>query len=157
MNLPLIFGCISLTSVTTRLEKSLSACIYVLTFSFNTTLLSGQSLSTHLSTILSLIVKANKPRAKNIHLTTFTSLNELFERLHTSTAIDTRSKEALEKLLFDPSFEGLPEAMRMKRAEALVVIAKVTGCEWVSEKVKPEVEGGERSPVVRGVLAKVGK
>jgi proteasome component ECM29 len=75
-----------------------------------------------------------------------------------STSIaDAKVKEPLEKLLFDATFEGLPEAMRMKRAEALVVIGKVKGCEWVVEKVRSEVEGGERSAVVRGVLGKVGK
>jgi proteasome component ECM29 len=63
----------------------------------------------------------------------------------------------LEKLLFDVSFEGLPEAMRMKRAEALVDVAKVGGCGWIIDRAKPEVEGGERSPGVRSVLGKVGK
>jgi proteasome component ECM29 len=63
----------------------------------------------------------------------------------------------LGKLLFEPTYEGLPEAMRMKRAEALVVITKVESCKWVVERVRPEVEGGERSGVVRGVLARVGK
>jgi proteasome component ECM29 len=47
--------------------------------------------------------------------------------------------------------------MRQKRAEALVQIGKVKGCDWVAEKVKPEAEGGERSPVVRAILNKVGK
>lgn len=60
-------------------------------------------------------------------------------------------------MLFDPSFEGLPEAIRMKRAEALVAIGKVKGCDWVVEKVKPEVGGAERSAVVRAILAKVGR
>lgn len=71
--------------------------------------------------------------------------------------MDDKAKGALEKLMFDPSFEGLPEAMRSKRAEALVVIARVNGCSWVADKVKPEADGAERSPVVRGILAKVGK
>lgn len=44
----------------------------------------------------------------------------------------------------------------MKRAEALVVVAKTRGCEWVGEKVRGEIEG-ERSGGVRGVLGKVGK
>lgn len=70
---------------------------------------------------------------------------------------DPQAKGALEKSLFDPSFEGLPEAMRMKRADALVSVSKVTGCKWVSEKVKPEIEGMERSASVRTTLAKVGK
>lgn len=70
---------------------------------------------------------------------------------------DLKIKTALEKLLFDTSFEGLPEAMRMKRADALVAVGKSKDCGWVAEKVRPEVEGGERSAFVRGVLAKVGK
>ena len=47
--------------------------------------------------------------------------------------------------------------MRLKRAEALVVVARVGGCGWVGEMVRGEVEGGERSVVVRGVLGRVGK
>lgn len=73
---------------------------------------------------------------------------------------DAKAKESLENLLFDASFEGLPEAMRMKRAEAMVEIAKLGGVEkwtWLVEKVRPEAEGGERSVGVRGVLGKVGK
>ncbi|KAJ4344658.1 proteasome component M29 [Didymosphaeria variabile] len=138
-------------------EKTLAACISALTLSPNTTLLSTQALTAHLSTLLPLIVKANSTRAKDIHLKTFTSLQALFERLPSDITVNEEAKEALEKLLFDPSFEGLPEAMRVKRAEALIVVAKVGGCRWVADKVKPEVDGGERSAVVRGVLAKVGK
>ena len=59
--------------------------------------------------------------------------------------------------MFEPRFEGLPEAMRMKRAEALVAVGRVRGCEWILEKIKPEVDGGERSALVRNMLAKVGK
>lgn len=45
----------------------------------------------------------------------------------------------------------------MKRAEALVAVGKIKECAWVVEMVKPEVDGGERSAFVRGVLGKVGK
>lgn len=45
----------------------------------------------------------------------------------------------------------------MKRADALVQVAKVKSCDWVIDKVKPEIEGAERSAVVRGSLGKVGK
>jgi proteasome component ECM29 len=145
------------TDICPRQEKTLAACVTALTSSPNPTLLSGQALSKHLSVLLSLLVKANSTHAKDVHLTTFTSLHTLFESMSTDITIEAKGKEALEKLLFDPSFEGLPEAMRTKRAETLVVASKIGGCEWISEKVKPEVEGGERSPVVRGVLAKVGK
>lgn len=107
-----------------------------------------------------------------MHLTTFTSLHALFSRLAKTTssadisrllANDGKAKDNLEKLLFDASFEGLPEAMRMKRAEAMVEIAKSGGgagggeWAWLVEKVRPEVEGSERSVGVRGVLGKVGK
>jgi proteasome component ECM29 len=145
------------TNVYNRHERTLSACVAALTLSPNTTILSPQALSAHLSTLLPLIVKANSTHAKDIHLKTFTSLHSLFERLPTETSIDEKAKGALEKLMFDPSFEGLPEAMRMKRAEALVVVGKASGSGWVAEKVKAEVDGGERSPVVRAVLAKIGK
>ena len=70
---------------------------------------------------------------------------------------DSKAKAALEKILFEPTYEGLPEAMRMKRAEALVAVGKIKGCEWVAEKVRPEIEGTERSPAVKGILAKIGK
>lgn len=93
-----------------------------------------------------------------MHLTTFTSLKDLFESLPADQPFKEQGiKQALEKILFDTSFEGLPEAMRMKRAEALVAVGKVKECEWVVEKVRPEFEGGERSAFVRGVLGKVGK
>lgn len=88
----------------------------------------------------------------------FTSIQSLFERLPADTPLDDgQAKNNLEKLLFDPTFEGLPEAMRMKRAEALVEIGKVKSCVWIVEKVRAEVEGGERSALVRGVLGKIGK
>lgn len=93
-----------------------------------------------------------------MHLTAFTSLHALFKRLPADLPLtDAKAKDALGKLLFEPTYEGLPEAMRMKRAEALVVIANVQSCRWVVERLGAEVEGGERSPVVRGVLTKVGK
>lgn len=47
--------------------------------------------------------------------------------------------------------------MRLKRAEALVVLGKVKALGWLTEKVSPEINGGERSAAVRTVLAKVGK
>lgn len=141
----------------TRQEKTLAACITALTLSPNTELIKPQALSALLSTLLPLVAKANTTRAKDIHLTTFTSLHALFERLPAGTTIEEKAKVTLEKLLFDPSFEGLPEAMRTKRAEALVSLSKLEGCEWVSDRVKPEVDGGERSAVVRGLLSKIGK
>lgn len=141
----------------TRQEKTLAACVTALTLSPNSELLEPQALSTLLSTLLPLLVKANTTRAKDIHLATFISLHALFERLPAGIMIEEKAKVAPEKLFFDPSFEGLPEAMRMKRAEALVSLSKLGGCEWVVEKVNPEVEGGERSIVVRGVLSKIGK
>jgi proteasome component ECM29 len=143
--------------VRNRQERTLSACVAALTLSPSITLLSPQALSAHLSTLLPLVVKANSTHAKDIHLKTFTSLQSLFERLPTDIAISTQAKEALEKLMFDPSFEGFPEAMRLKRAEALTAVGSASGCGWIAEKVKAEVDGGERSPVVRAVLAKVGK
>jgi proteasome component ECM29 len=124
----------------------------------NTTKLSAAELATRLSSIFPLVVKANSTHAKDVHLKTFTSLTSLFDPVPADLEItDAQAKTALEKILFDPSFEGLPEAMRVKRAEALVAVGKLKGCGWVAEKVKPEVEGGERSALVRGVLAKVGK
>ena len=111
-----------------------------------------------MTSILSLVVKANSTHAKDVHLKTFTSLHSLFERVPTDLILaDPQIKTALEKLLFDTTFEGLPEAMRMKRADALVAVGKIKDCGWILEKVKSEVEGGERSAVVRSVLAKVGK
>lgn len=103
------------------------------------------------------MVRANATRAKDIHLKTFTALHALFGRLPGGVVVEDGAKQDLETLLFDAGFEGLPEAMRVKRAEAISVVAGAKGCGWVVEKVRPEVEGGERSPVVRGMLAKVGK
>ncbi|KAF2015929.1 ARM repeat-containing protein [Aaosphaeria arxii CBS 175.79] len=138
-------------------EKTISACISALSDAPNPNKLSPTELADRLTTILPLIAKANSTRAKDIHLKTFTSLLSLFERVPADLPLsDAKAKEALEKVLFDPTFEGLPEAMRLKRAEALVAIAKVKQCAWVVEKLKPEVGGGERSAAVRNVLAKAG-
>jgi len=124
----------------------------------NPSLLSAADLSTRLATLLALVVQANSTHAKNVYLQTFTSVQALFERFPAGISVsDPKTKQALENLFFDPSYEGLSEAMRMKRAEALVAVSKVSGCEWVVERVRVEVEGGERSPVVRAVLAKAGK
>ncbi|KAF1996134.1 ARM repeat-containing protein [Amniculicola lignicola CBS 123094] len=139
-------------------EKTLSACVSALLNAPNTNLLSPADLSKRITSVLNFAVKANSTHAKDVYLTTFTSLQSLFGRLPTETTLsDAAAKTALEKLLFDPTFEGLPEAMRMKRAEALVTISKVNGFEWIVEKVQPEVAGGERSVGVRGVLGNVGK
>lgn len=105
-----------------------------------------------------MLLRANSTHARDIHLATFTSLQSLFERLPLDTPLsDAKAKDALQALLFDPSFEGLPEAMRVKRAEALVNIAKFKDCGSILTAVKSEADGGERSPAVRSILAKVGK
>ncbi|KAF2749465.1 ARM repeat-containing protein [Sporormia fimetaria CBS 119925] len=139
-------------------EKTLAACVSVLCDSLNLLQVSTMESSTNLEDVLPMIVKANSTHAKDVHLATFTAVGELFERVYRhGVVIWEKAKAALEKIFFDPSFEGLPEAMRMKRGEALVKVSKCVGCEWVVERVKPEVEGGERSPVVRGVLGKIEK
>jgi proteasome component ECM29 len=115
-------------------------------------------LSKRLSTLLPLVAKANSTHDKNVHLTTFTSIKDLFEGLSAEQPLkEEEIRQALEKILFQTSFEGLPEAMRMKRAEALVTVGQVNECGWIVEKVRPEAEGAERSAFVRGVLGKVGK
>lgn len=120
--------------------------------------LSLTELSSRLASIFPLALKANSTHAKDVHLTTFNAVISLFERLPTDLPVlEPKTKEVLEGLLFDVSFEGLPEAMRMKRADALVAVGKVKGFQWIAEKVKPEVEGSERSAGVRAVLAKAGK
>ncbi|CAI6341703.1 unnamed protein product [Periconia digitata] len=148
-------------------EKTLSSVVTLLLSSLNPTKLSSPNLTAHLRNALALAVRANSTRARNVHLATFTSLHALFARLSAqataaegnktvSVGDDVKAKESLEKLLFDASFEGLPEAMRMKRAEAIVETSKVDGCGWLVEKVKPEMDGGERSAGVRAVLGKAG-
>jgi proteasome component ECM29 len=109
--------------------------------------------------ILPRAIKINSTHARDVHLATFTSLHSLFDRVPSDLPLqDAKVKEALEKLLFDATFEGLPEAMRQKRAEALVAIGKVKELSvWVAERAKVEAEGGERSAGVRAVLAKAGK
>lgn len=141
-----------------RQEKTRESCISALLSSPNPAKLSTMELKTRLSSILPLVVRTNSTHAKDVHLTTFNEVKGLFERLPTGLDLqDTVAKTALEKILFDATFEGLPEAMRMRRAEALVAVGKVGGCGWVVERVAPEVEGSERSVGVRNVLAKVGK
>lgn len=137
-----------------RQEKTLSACVSTLLSSLHP-LLTSPTFSSALSTILPLILRANSTHAKNIHLTTFNSLQSLFLAASSdlSLTLNPEAQTAFEKILFDPTYEGLPEAMRLKRAEALVAIGKIKGCEWVGERVTEEMNG-ERSAVVKGVLAK---
>lgn len=136
----------------------MSACVTCLLDSPNPEKLSPAELSSRLSSIFPLVLKANSTHAKDVHLATFNAVKLLFERLPTDLPVlEPKAKEALEGVLFDVSFEGLPEAMRMKRAEALVAVGKAKEYGWVIERVKPEVEGAERSAGVRAVLAKVGK
>ena len=145
-----------LMNATYRKEKTLASCITATLLSLNPT--SGSSFSARLTTALNLAVRANSTHAKDVRLKTFTTLQTLFENIPDDVVLaKPEVKNGLERLLFDATFEGLPEAMRVKRAEALVTIAKVKGCTWIADKVRPEVEGVESSPVVRGVLAKVGK
>jgi proteasome component ECM29 len=120
--------------------------------------LSAANLSERLaSSLLPLVVKANSTHAKDVHLMTFTSISSVFEHAPEGLSLgDTQAKTALEKILFEPTYEGLPEAMRLKRAEALVAVARIHGCEWVAEKARPEMEGTERSAAVKGILAQIG-
>ncbi|KAF2730427.1 ARM repeat-containing protein [Polyplosphaeria fusca] len=139
-------------------EKTLSSCVTCLLNAPNPSKNSSTELSTRLTTIFPMLVRANSTHARDIHLATFTSLQSLFERLPSDTQFSgPEAEDALKALLFDSSFEGLPEAMRLKRAEALVAIAKAKHCSWIIEAVKAEAEGGERSPAVRNILVKVGK
>jgi proteasome component ECM29 len=140
-----------------RQEKTLSACVSALFDAPNCSKLSSADLSKRITSMLPLVLRANAEHAKDVHLTTFRSVQAVFERLPTDLVLDAKAKELLEKILFDSTYEGLPEAMRVKRAEALIKVAKVDSCKWIVDSVKPQVEGAERSPVVRGILAKVGK
>lgn len=142
-----------------RQEKTLAASITSLLESPNQAKLTPPDLCRRLVSILPLVVKANSNHAKEIRLTTFTSIQSFFEHVPADLSLENaQAKATLEKLLFNPSFEGLPEAMRMKRAEALAAVAKVKGCQWIIEMVKAEVCGGrEKSSGVRSVLATVGE
>jgi proteasome component ECM29 len=107
--------------------------------------------------IFPLVVKANSTHAKDVHLTTFTAISSLFEHTPEDLSLESdKVRNTLEKILFEPTYEGLPEAMRLKRAEALVAVGGVRGCEWVTEKVRPEIGSTERSAAVKKVLAKIG-
>jgi proteasome component ECM29 len=91
-----------------------------------------------------------------VHLTTFISLQELCSRLPPDFyAGNPGLKQSFEALLFDPAYEGLPEAMRIKRGETLCAMATVKGCEWVYDKIQMEIAQVEKSPVVIGVLEKI--
>lgn len=139
-------------------EKTLASCVTALLNAPNPDKLSPPDLASRISSLLPLVLRANANHARDVHLATFNALKALFERLPPDLPLgDAEVNEGLEKLLFDPGFEGLPEAMRMKRAEALVEVARVRDCAWVVERVGGEVERRERSAVVRGVLGRVGK
>lgn len=140
-----------------RTEKTLASTVTALLSSPNESKLSPSQLTECLSSIFPLVVKANSTHAKDVHVTTFSSLHTLFEHMPSNLTLNEDAKVALDKLLFNAGFEGLPEAMRMKRAEAIVVICRATSCMWIVEKVRPEVEGAERAALVRAVLAKAGK
>ncbi|KAF2280667.1 ARM repeat-containing protein [Westerdykella ornata] len=134
-------------------DQTLSACVSSLLSSLHP-LLTSSSFSSAFGDTLPLILRANSIHAKNIHLTTFTSLHALFLAAASdlSLAIEPEAKAAFEKILFDPTYEGLPETMRVTRAQALIAIGRIRGCKWAAERAAEEMNG-ERSLVVKGVLA----
>ncbi|KAK7521973.1 proteasome stabiliser-domain-containing protein [Phyllosticta citriasiana] len=107
---------------------------------------------------LSNTARLNNLHSPSIHVAVFENLCLLFEICGTADVDKAALRDVLQKLLFDPRYEGLSEARRLKRAEAIVSAAKWLGDEsaWVKEMVGRELAGGsERSGDVKAVLAKV--
>ncbi|KAK7542415.1 proteasome stabiliser-domain-containing protein [Phyllosticta citribraziliensis] len=107
---------------------------------------------------LSLTARLNTLHSPPIHVAVFENLGLLVEICGASDIDKSALRDVLQKLLFDPRYEGLSEAQRLKRAEAIVKVAKWLGDEgaWVKEMVGRELGSGtERSGDVKAVLAKV--
>lgn len=94
----------------------------------------------------------------------FEAVQSLFDRIFTqeptgsfSTGNEVQLKEVLESLLFDARYDGLSEAMRVKRAQAILAVAKLPERGFarglLGGKLGAEIES-ERSPVVRAELEK---
>ncbi|KAK8218585.1 proteasome stabiliser-domain-containing protein [Phyllosticta capitalensis] len=108
---------------------------------------------------LSLVARINTLHSAQIHVAVFDNLPPLFELCASSPVDKVALRDVLKTLLFDPRYEGLSEAQRLKRAEAIVSVAKWLGAEegaWVRELVQQELGSGvERSGDVKKVLSKV--
>ncbi|OCK83918.1 hypothetical protein K432DRAFT_379061 [Lepidopterella palustris CBS 459.81] len=139
-------------------EKTLAAAVEALCDSINPKILQGDALTKALTEALSLAATAASTHSRPVHLAAFEALKSLFDRLAPDAGLALSSPQlhaSLQKLLFDSRFEGLSEAVRLKRAQAVVSLARCEGAGWARELVRGEVEGrAEKSAVVRGELGK---
>lgn len=120
-------------------------------------LISSTDLIKTIDSILALAAQASSTHSRPVHLAAFESLKTLFDRLASVPDLELDSPDldrSLSKLLFDPSFEGLSEAIRLKCAQAIVAVSKIEGVE-LKERVESEM-AREKSPVVRKELEKAG-
>ncbi|KAL1638553.1 proteasome component M29 [Diplodia intermedia] len=147
-----------------RRDNTATGAIFALQASINPKLLQDTALSGAALRFLDQARKLNTLPSNTIHVAVFEALQSLFDRVYTqeptgsfSTGNEAQLKEALDALLFNARYDGLSEAMRVKRAQAIHALAKLPERGFARGllvgKLGPEIES-ERSPVVRAELEK---
>ena len=115
-----------------RRENTLVGCIEALEKSL--TLSSGYTASElheRLTTVLSLMLKISAVRLRGIELTTFTSMEALFEKIDSGAASKLEEKDVqsladlISKLFFQHDANAYMESVRRARAQAMVAFANV--------------------------------
>ncbi|KAH7062064.1 proteasome stabiliser-domain-containing protein [Macrophomina phaseolina] len=145
-------------------DNTATGAIFALQASINPKLLQDTALSGAALRALSLVRKINTLPSNAIHVATFEALQSLFDRVFAqeptgsfSTGNEMQLKDVLEALLFDDRYDGLSEAMRIKRAQAMHALAKLPERGFARSllvgRLGKEIEQ-ERSPVVRAELEK---
>ncbi|OJD31126.1 proteasome component [Diplodia corticola] len=145
-------------------DNTATGAIFALQASINPKLLQDTALSGAALRFLDQARKLNTLPSNTIHVAVFEALQSLFDRVYTqeptgsfSTGNEAQLKEALDALLFNARYDGLSEAMRVKRAQAIHALAKLPERGFARGllvgKLGPEIES-ERSPVVRAELEK---
>lgn len=118
---------------------------------------------TTLPRALQLAASANSVRSNNVQLALFEALLKMFERLvkdhpgfgqHVPAQVGT----SLVSLIFDPRYNDLSEALRLKRSRMIVAVAQVAGLvqSALRERLPGEIES-EKSPPVRQELERAYK
>lgn len=116
----------------------------------------GDKSSERLLKFFDLAIQANTAFSPTLQIATFDSLKELFAKL-SAAQTDAVVADKLVKLLFDPRSEGLSEAIRLKKAQAITAAAAYRENEKIKKTlvacVAKEIST-ERSDVVKAELQK---
>ncbi|KAK5008236.1 proteasome component M29 [Cryomyces antarcticus] len=137
-------------------EQTLAAAIETLQDAINPKLLRASELSAKVLRVLDLIAKSETLQARSsvVELASFQALGKLFQKLKNSEGEAVRAMQAemwakCSSLLFGPT--GSSEAIRLKRADAILALAELSQLFPTQSKLSTEI-ATEKSPAVRKVL-----